>query len=314
MQRVKWLPLFMLLASGAASAQTVGVTIGLTQVGPNFYVDGQLYSGTQVFLWPVGSKHILQFPFTVDGLGNTLGFQSGNGDTARWSFGGWTDNLGLLSTSGSPVQTITVESGLTSILGTVTTTLQLTLTFPPGTGDGGTNTNCSGAPDPPSFNAQGWGLVFVNGACYSDSTVLYVSAGQQNLNAFPFPGYAFEGFQSGGNPPSPSLSQVNQITPLQISVIFTPAKRVTFQTSPGGLAVNVDQTTINTAPPSPTSVQQTINSSPLVSPELYRAATGDRHLWRLRALRRILRLFAEFLTPDRRPARAAADLWILVGI
>ena len=264
MKRVKWLPLLVLLAAGGVRAQSViGVTVSLTQVGPNFDVDGQLYSGSQTFFWPVGSKHILQFPFSVDGIGNVLPYQNGNGDNVQWSFGGWTDNLGLESPTGSPSQTITVQPGLTSIIGQVTTLLQLTITFPPGTGSGGTNGNCSGAPgDPSTTQTVGWGLIYVNGTCYSDSIVLFLPAGQQTLNAFPYPGYAFLGFQSGGNPPTAALSQFNQTTPLQVSVIFTPAKRVAFRTNPFGLQVTVDQTVINTPAASAATYLQTYSSSP----------------------------------------------------
>jgi uncharacterized protein (TIGR03437 family) len=268
MKRVKWLPLFMLLASSGVHAQSViGVSVSLTQAGPNFYVDGQVYSGSQTFFWPVGSKHILQFPFSVDGLGNVLPYQAGNGDSVQWSFGGWKDNLGLLSPSGAPVQTITAEPGLTSIIGQITTLLQLTITFPPGTGSGGSNTNCTGAPGiPSSTSAVGWGLIYVNGACYSDSTVIFVPAGQQTLNAFPFPGFAFVGFSSGGNPPSAALSTFNQITPLQITVLFTQAKRVSFRTNPLGLQVTVDQTVINTPATASSTVLQTNTTSPSCTP------------------------------------------------
>ncbi len=41
MKRVKSLSLLMLLASGGVFAQTIGVTVGLSEVGPVFYVDGQ---------------------------------------------------------------------------------------------------------------------------------------------------------------------------------------------------------------------------------------------------------------------------------
>ena len=97
MKRVKLLSSLMLLASGGVFAQSsIGVTVGLSEVGPVFYVDGQTYSNTHTFLWPVGSKHLVQFPFSVDLNGNTLTYQSGTGDTARWSFSGWMDNPGLL--------------------------------------------------------------------------------------------------------------------------------------------------------------------------------------------------------------------------
>lgn len=266
MKRVKWLPLFMLLTGPMVAQSVIGVTVGLTQAGPNFYVDGQLYSGTQTFTWPVGSKHILQFPFSVNAIGQTLAYQAGNGDTVQWGFGGWTDNLGLLTPSSSPVVTITAQPGLTSIIGTISTVLEFTITFPTGTGSGGTNGNCSGAPGDPTANAQGWGLIYVNGACYSDSVSLYLPAGPVTLNAFPFPGYGFEGFAIGGNPPSPALSSINLTTPLQATVLFAPAKRVSFVTNPPGLMVTVDGTTIETIPPSPSSIQQTINTSPACTP------------------------------------------------
>ena len=144
------------------------------QVGPNFLVDGQLYSGSQTFFWPVGSVHVLQFPFSSGTLGTALPFQWGNNDTAEWSFGGWSDNLGLLVPSNSPAITITAQPGLTSIVGTVSGVFQLTVTFPAGTGSGGSNANCSGAPGAPTQGATGWGLIYVNGACYSDSAVAYV--------------------------------------------------------------------------------------------------------------------------------------------
>ena len=263
MKRVKWLPLFMLFASAPVMAQAIiGVTVSLTQAGPNFDVDGQIYSGSQTFFWPVGSKHILQFPFSSNALGQALQYQSGAGDSVQWSFAGWSDNLGLLAQGAAAVQTITVQPGLTSIVGSVSTALRLTITFPPGTGDGGTNRNCNGAPgDPAPTTGVGWGLVYVNSTCYSDSAVVYVPAGQVRLNAFPFPGYAFEGFQSGGNPPDPALSLITQTSPLQISVIFIPAKRVTFVTNPPSLLVLVDQTTIQTIPPSPAQVTPSASQS-----------------------------------------------------
>ncbi len=167
MKRVKWLPLFMLLAAGGVRAQAlIGVTVSLTQVGPNFLVDGQTYSGSQTFFWPVGSKHILQFPFSVDFVGDTLPYQSGNGNTVEWSFGGWSDNLGILVPSSFPAQTITVQPGLTSIIGQRQHSAPAhALSFPPAPASGGTNDQLfSGAPGPPSAinstgpNPLGWGL------------------------------------------------------------------------------------------------------------------------------------------------------------
>jgi uncharacterized protein (TIGR03437 family) len=267
MKRVNWLPLFMLLAAGWVRAQSVGVTVSLTQVGPNFLVDGQTYSNSQTFFWPVGSVHTLEFPYSVL-AGSTLPFQAGGGGTVEWTFGGWSDNLVPITPAGSPNMTITVVPGLTSIIGSVSAPLyQLTVTFPAGTGSQGTNANCSGAPDPPSqTQSLGWGLVYVGGTCFSDSGTLFVSAGQLVLNAFPFPGYAFLGFSSGGNPPNAAFSTISMTQPLQIEVIFTQAKRVLFRTNPLGLELNIDRTTIQTPPSPPTSIEQAFNNSQACTP------------------------------------------------
>src|SRR5271155_2101940 len=150
MKRVKLLSSLVLLASGGAWAQsTIGVKVGLSLPGPNFYVDGQVYANAQVFLWPVGSTHVIQFPFSVV-MGQTVAYQSSTDDTARWSFGGWTDNLGILAAAGSaPVVNLTVLQGMTSVIGNVTELFRLAIIFPTGTGSGGSNTNCSGAPGNP---------------------------------------------------------------------------------------------------------------------------------------------------------------------
>lgn len=260
----------MLLASGGVVAQsTIGVTVGLTEVGPVFYVDGQSYSNTHIFLWPVGSKHIVQFPYSVDLNGNTLTYQSGTGDTARWSFGGWIDNPGLLIPNQAPVQTITVYPGLTSLIGTVVELMQLTVTFPPGTGSGGTNVNCGGAPNSPAPpnsvppGPYGWGIVYGTPfGCITDTTTVYAPQGLVTLNAFPFPGYGFVGFEYGGNSPDPYLYQYNLVQPgSAIVAVFSPAKRVSFRTNPLGLQVLVDRSSINTPPSLPTSSQQSINIS-----------------------------------------------------
>lgn len=266
MKRVKWLLLLMLVVCCGAFAQNIGVTVGLTQVGPIFYVDGQLYSGTQQFFWPLGSIHTIQYPNSVAQGGSQLGYQLSNDETVEWFFGGWTDNLGLLVPASSTALTITVQSGLTSIMGTVTTDYQLTITFPNNTGSGGSNTNCSGGPGLPPVGATGWGLIYVNGGCYSDSVVLYLPAGVVSLNAFPFPGYGFVGFSSGGNPPSPALSTFNLTTATQLSVVFAQAKRVIFATNPLGLQVTVDHTNITTST-NPQNPGVTLNNgSPICTP------------------------------------------------
>ncbi len=266
MKRVKWLLLMMLVACGGLLAQTVQVTVGLTAPSATFYVDGMPFGSAQSFLWPVGSKHILQFPFSVDMNGGLLPFQASDYDTVRWTFGGWKDNLGLIQPSSAAVQTIVAASGLSSIVGTATPSFQLTVTYASGAGDAGTNTQCTGAPGTPTPGALGWGLLYVNGTCYSDSVVTYVPAGQVILNAYPFPGYGFLGFGAAGDPGTPYLYRFNLTEATALTALFSPAKRVSFRTNPLGLAVTIDQETIITPPAPPTSLLPSTNYNSSCTP------------------------------------------------
>ncbi len=263
MKRVKLLSSLVLLASGGVCAQsTIGVTVGLSQPTALFFVDGQQYSSPQVFLWPVGSTHILQFPFSVI-AGVTVPYQSSNYDTARWIFSGWTDNLGQLSSvSGSAVVTVTVVPGLTSVIGGVTELFEFSIIFPPGTGSGGTNPGCVLPPNSPTAGFGGWGLVYINNVCYSDSTTIYVPEGALTLAEYAFPGYGFVGYQFETNPINPSLITYNLTQPDEdVVVYFSPAELVSFRTNPLGLRVTVDDVTITTPPTAPTSVLPSVNMS-----------------------------------------------------
>jgi hypothetical protein len=103
--------------------------------------------------------------------------------------------------------------------------------------------------------------------CITDSTTSYVPTGLLTLNAFPFPGYGFVGFEYGGNPPDPYLYQYNVTQPgTAIVAVFSPAKRVSFRTNPLGLQVIVDHTTITTPPALPTSISDPNNVSTNCTP------------------------------------------------
>ncbi len=49
-------------------------------------MDGVSYLSNQTFLWPKGSKHIIQFPFTTDINGNSTGYQQSNDGKYRFFF------------------------------------------------------------------------------------------------------------------------------------------------------------------------------------------------------------------------------------
>ena|SRR6267154_2162385 len=91
MKRTIYLILLGLIIAAIAAAQSSSIRIGTNLgpgIGPEFMVDGQRYNSTQVFVWPTGSKHVVQFLFSVnlqdDGTTITLPYQ---GSTAI-SFGG----------------------------------------------------------------------------------------------------------------------------------------------------------------------------------------------------------------------------------
>src|ERR1700687_1775813 len=84
----KRLVLVALLASVCAwGQQTTSIHIGTNPNGPIFVVDGQQFTTSQVFVWPVGSRHIVQFLLSVDPVTHTvMGYQSTNYDAIRYSF------------------------------------------------------------------------------------------------------------------------------------------------------------------------------------------------------------------------------------
>jgi uncharacterized protein (TIGR03437 family) len=265
MKQAKWLIFGMLLASGGAWAQSVSsVTISLTVPGPIFIVDGQRYNSPQVFLWPQGSKHSVQFLLSIDETTDApLGYQAAAGDVARWTFGGWQDNLGDLAPSGNVFQTVTASPTLTSLTGQVTTQYDIALTFyntPAAPVCGG------GAPgDAPQTGFQ-YGVVYIDGTCYDNSADVWVAAGPHILNAFPYPGFVFVGWLVDGAAPNAYLTTYNLASTTTLIPEFMPAKRVQFRTNPLGLQVVVDHSVITTPPSLPPALLPTGNISPNCTP------------------------------------------------
>lgn len=253
MRRTTSLISLALLACGLAGAQAMtSVRIGtsftsLSGANPQFVVDGTQYTSPQVFVWPVGSKHTVQFPFSTDNNGVSLDYQSVLNDTIRYSFGGWVATSTVpLNPQGSAVITVSADPGLTSLIAGVNATYRVHINLPNPGADGAQS--CSGAPaDPLAANRQG--IIYFNGACYAQSTTFqtdpFVPAGSYTLNAFPYPGWVFYGWSIGNNPPS-FLSTVTIGGPTNILAMFSVAKRVNFVTNPPGLQIIVDGSVVNT--------------------------------------------------------------------
>src|ERR1700689_4960680 len=93
MNRAKWLILIILIACGGAWAQTISsVMVGTTPTGVVFSVDGVNYVSTQTFLWPQGSKHVIQFVFTLGPTGTPEPYQVSIAGGAEYFFTGWSAN------------------------------------------------------------------------------------------------------------------------------------------------------------------------------------------------------------------------------
>ena len=98
-----------------------------------------------------------------------------------------------------------------------------------------------------SFSLSQRPVVYIDGVAYWNSAIVYVPAGRHTLNAFPYPGFVFDGWSMNGGAPSGYLSAVDIQAPVVLYPRFEPAKRVRFRTSPAeGMNVLVDHTTIPT--------------------------------------------------------------------
>ena len=250
MKRNNWLILICLLGLGGLSAQSLStITIGTsptTNSGPVFIVDGTSYGSTQVFSWPTGSKHIVQFPVALDFAGNPLPYQSAVNDNVRFLFDGWTENTTLLSPTTATVQTLTADPSITTFIANVTINYRVHIDF----GTIGTNTACAGAPSSPAPGSAFLdGIIYFDGVCVGNTSDIYATVGNHVLNAFPYPGWVFYGYAINGLQPT-YLSTINLTTPITIIPQFSVAKRVNFLTNPLGLQVLVDGAITSTpAPP-----------------------------------------------------------------
>lgn len=98
-----------LVWTSSAQAQTpapsaLNTLVTMSNKQAKFFVDGLLYQGAASFLWPVGSKHFIQFANV-----NKDGFQYNDQRTSRYLFGTWqTDQSGPL-TNGSELLTVTAS-------------------------------------------------------------------------------------------------------------------------------------------------------------------------------------------------------------
>jgi uncharacterized protein (TIGR03437 family) len=241
MNRAKWLILLILISCGAWAQSSSSVQVGTVPIGAAFAVDGVSFVSTQIFLWPTGSKHIIQFPFTTAANGTSLGYQLSNDGNYEWLFGGWTAG-GVTLGSGAASVTITADPSVPSVIASLTENFLTTVLFPNST----PGTTCAGAPNSPTAPGFVDGVVYVNGSCIAATTSSFQSAGTVSLVEFPYPGWVFYGWQINSTFVAGPVGSYQMTAPTTFTPFFSIAKRVHFMTNPPGLSVLVDRESVPT--------------------------------------------------------------------
>jgi len=236
--------------------------VGTVPSGISFSVDGVNYVSTQTFLWPEGSKHVVQFLFTIGPAGTPLPYQSSLDGKTEYFFSGWTAN-GTSLGSGLPAVTLTAEPSLTSVIATLSIQYQVVVSFPAGSA-----ASCSGAPGNPSTTGTGYqgGIAYFNGTCLATTTTLFLPAGTISLVEYPYPGWVFYGWVVNGYN-NGAIGTYTLKGPSTFTPQFSIAKRVNFMTNPPGYTVLVDRT-ISQTPLLPASNGATCNPSTNLLPPL----------------------------------------------
>lgn len=211
------LSLFGMVASSAA--QTAVITrVQTNPTGNRFFVDGEPYRSAQTFVWPTGSKHTLY-------IERDQNLYPG----MRSHFNSWTDNTGKLSWSGDTV-TVTADPSISGYTATYTQEILLKVVF----------YQCENTP---GNNCRPPGTVSVGGAQTDRDVEQWVSVNSVVvLNAFPNPGFIFNGWgPPSGNSTAPIISYTMR-GPTTFSNIFAAAKPVTLTTDPPNFMVAPDRT------------------------------------------------------------------------
>jgi uncharacterized protein (TIGR03437 family) len=240
--------ILMLLSLGSLCLQgqtSTSITISTNPSGALFQVDGVQYNKPVTFIWPAGSEHVVLFVTDPPLSGETSSLLQTDGST-QYIFSGWVDNNGLVQPTGVPLQIVTANPAVTTFTANVNVAYLISLNFFSSPNSSVSPPTC-GAPGAIPAGQSRPGVVYIGMSCFWSSAGVFVQANNTvDLNAYPYPGYAFTGWTINGSTSSSFLTSVTVNTPLAISPIFVPAQLVSFLTSPLGLQVLVDHTPVPT--------------------------------------------------------------------
>jgi uncharacterized protein (TIGR03437 family) len=240
--------------TSALEAQTpapggVNVVVQMTHREATFAVDGRLFQGSASFLWPQGTKHVLDFPLT-EADGYPAGYQyTYNGfeirTFVRFAFGAWTTNQTGFTPSANRSFTVTADASLNRITGAVSPEYLVRLRlFEAGSVLPAPDAYCTSTASERYFSP---GIVTMGTLCYNQNVDVWQKEGPLNVAATPYPGYVFLGWKTDGTVlDGYSSGSFNLTGPMTVVARFTSAKRVNFRTEPAGLKVRIDRAEVRT--------------------------------------------------------------------
>lgn len=216
-----------------AAAQTVPFKVVATVEGANFWVDGRMYTSSASFSWPAGSQHILEIRVPL---------QYDSNHTARTAFRGWTDDRGLLQQTTSLVQVITADSAARVFTASFERQYRVDIHI---ANEGRMLNTCHPedldliAPPietgtPVEQYANWTGFVLERGCgCISTSSYRWIPQGESLvLNAIPYPGWVFTGFQLMPGAITTHLTSIPVKGPMAIRATFDSGRRHIFRSEP----------------------------------------------------------------------------------
>ncbi|MEO5926064.1 MAG: hypothetical protein ABIR70_19745 [Bryobacteraceae bacterium] len=252
LNRLLMLGFLGLFGALAASGQAlINMRIGLNEEAAKFVVDGQSYLYRATFVWPEGSTHVVEFPMSAIG-GDPQPYQYHPSGNARYDFKGWSYVApATFQLPTGPAVYITVNRNLTELNGVVEKQFPIDFEFPNGNGNPLLQ-GCSPVVDVDQIDRHGVMLVtgrtiFPPGStspCVPKNLTVWAVAGTFAFQAFAYPGYTPTVVVQGQNYFKPEYFTVPLQDATVVQTYFEPAKRVRFSTSPSGLKVLVDRTTV----------------------------------------------------------------------
>lgn len=243
-----------MLFTARLSAQETTFTVFTDFPKVQYTMDGQLYTGSNTFIWPAGSKHtILLAGRNCDGTSIPGGaVQYDPFCSTRYTVA----ITPLPYARPGPPGIITADPEIKSL--TLTASVEYLLRasfFDVGSGPSAPvsppATPCLGLRPPSSPETPA--LVCVDEDCHLQSFDKWVLPGQHSIAAYPYDGYVFTGWDSANGSPGPTisayLSVFNVRGPAVLVATFAPAKRVQIYTDPVELKILVDRAEIQTVDP-----------------------------------------------------------------